>query len=73
MLAITWTRGVQFDILIVSCSGLSASSYLTHATERMVFLEEAPVIIGRAKHLDSDNRGIAEVACRRATATAIFH
>ena len=39
----------------------------------MVFLEEAPVIIGRAKHLDSDNRGIAEVACRRATATAIFH
>jgi len=39
----------------------------------MVFLEEAPVTIGRAKHHDSDNRGTTEVACGRATATAIFH
>ena len=39
----------------------------------MVFLEEAPVTIGRAKHLDSDNRGTAEVACGHATTTTIFH
>ena len=41
----------------------------------MVFLEEAPVTVGRAKHLDGDNRGTAEVrvACGHVTAITIFH